>query len=169
MSHLNCQFIFNSSHHPAEPPSSGFAIDLALDPHAAHQLIKLGISPRKDLPAVLLTDAAGKLRAVGLRLDAEEAERLVRGKALPTDRVLLYSATWCPECRVVKKTLEESHLEYDEIDIDTDLRAEAHVLERSGGRRVVPTLEFDDRLFVFNPDPHLLARLIEGAAETATA
>ena len=169
MSNLTCQFIFNSSQLAAQVPSSGFAIDLAKDPHAAHQLIKLGISPRNDLPTVLLTDAGGKLRMVGLRLSHEEADRLVRGRALPTDRVVLFSATWCPECREVKRALEEALLSYDEIDLDTDLEAEALVLERSGGRRVVPTLKFDDRLFVFNPDPDLLARLIDGAADSSKA
>ncbi len=163
MSHLTCQFIFNSGHDGASPPSSGFAVDLAESPHSAHQLIKLGISPRSDLPAVLLTDAAGKLRVIGLRLSAEEAESVVRGRALPTDRIILYSATWCPDCKKVKRTLDESHLSYQEVDLDTDIEAEALVLERSGGRRVVPTLQFDERLFVFNPEPALLARLIQGA------
>jgi len=169
VSNLTCQFIFNSSQLAAEPPSSGFAIDLAEDPHAAHQLIKLGISPRNDLPVVLLTDAGKKLRMVGLRLSHEEAERLVRGRALPTDHILIYSATWCPECREVKRALDDSSLEYDEIDLDTDPAAEALVLEKSGGRRVVPTLKFDDRLFVFNPGPGLLSRLIEGAADSSKA
>ena len=79
---------------------------------------------------------------IGLRLDPEEAEEVVRGRALPTDRVVLYSATWCPDCRKVKKALDESPLAYCEVDLDTDLKAEALVLEKSGGRRVVPTLEF---------------------------
>ena len=164
MSNLTCKYIFNSAHDTAQPPSSGYAVDLAADPSAAHQLIKLGISPRKDLPAVLLTDAGDKLRVIGLRLDHDEAEGLVHGRALPTDRLLLYSATWCQNCRRVKKLLAEAGISYDEIDIDTDLKAEAIVLEKSGGRRVVPTLKFDDRMFVFNPDPALLNRLLESVA-----
>jgi mycoredoxin len=169
VSHLTCQFIFNSSQQPAQPPSSGFAVDLAKDPHAAHQLIKLGISPRKDLPVVLMTDAAGKLRVIGLRLSVEEAERIVRGKVPPTDRVLMFSASWCPECKSLKKALEETGLAYEEIDLDLDIEAEALVLERSGGRRVVPTLQFDDRLFVFNPDGALLSRILSSAAAQASA
>ncbi|MCH9648071.1 MAG: glutaredoxin family protein [Deltaproteobacteria bacterium] len=164
MSHLTCQFIFNSGQHGTTLPSSGFAVDLAEDPHSAHQLIKLGVSPRSDLPAVLLTDAAGKLRVIGLRLGPEEAEEVIRGRALPTDRVVLYSATWCPDCKKVKRALDESPLSYEEVDLDTNLKAEALVLEKSGGRRVVPTLEFGERLFVFNPDPGLLSRLIDGAS-----
>ena len=60
----------------------GFITDLARDPSSAHQLIKLGISPRKDLPALLLTDAGGKLRLVGLRMEREEAYRKQTAKNL---------------------------------------------------------------------------------------
>ncbi len=42
------------------------------------------------------------------------------------------------------------------------------VLEKSGGRRVVPTLRFDDRLWAFNPDPPLLRRLLAGRALDTT-
>ncbi len=169
MSHLNCQFIFNSTQKQTPLPSSGFAIDLADDPHSAHKLIKLGFSPRKDLPIVLLTDAAQKLRVVGLRLDPEEAELLVRGRTFAMGDLVLYSATWCPECRRVKEILDEADVPYQEVDLDTDVTAEALVIEHSGGRRVVPTLKFDDRLFVFNPDPSLLARLLSGTGSKAGA
>ncbi|MCB1058260.1 MAG: glutaredoxin family protein [Acidobacteria bacterium] len=163
MSHLTCQFIYNSAQRETPLPSSGFAIDLAHQPQSAHQLIKLGFSPRKDLPIVLLTDAAGKLRVVGLRLSPEEAELLVHGRAFAQGELMLYSATWCPECRRVKQRLAEAEIPYAEVDLDTDVRAEALVIEHSGGRRVVPTLKFDDRLYVFNPDPSLLARLLDSA------
>jgi glutaredoxin len=169
VSHLTCKFIFNSAQHDTQPPSTGFAVDLAQDPSAAHQLIKLGISPRKDLPAVLLTDAGGKLRVIGLRLSPEEAEELIRGRALATDRLLLFSATWCQNCRRAKEAMADLGVSYDEIDLDTNLKAEALVLEKSGGRRVVPTLQFDERMFVFNPDPGLLQRLLESVAPSATS
>lgn len=169
MSHLTCQFIYNSAHKPTPLPSSGFAIDLAHDPHSAHKLIKLGFSPRKDLPIVLLTDAADKLRVVGLRLSPEEAELLVRGRTFAMGDLVLYGATWCPECRRVKESLDEAGIPYQEVDLDTDVTAEALVIEHSGGRRVVPTLKFDERLYVFNPDPSLLDRLLSGDASELSA
>jgi len=51
------------------------------------------------------------------------------------------------------------------VDIDRDPRAEALVMRRSGGRRVVPTLLFDGRLWAFNPDPPLLRQLLRGRAK----
>lgn len=165
MSTLTCQYIYNSAlGDRVSVPSSGFAVDLAENPQAAHQLIKLGISPRKDLPAVLVTDAAGKLRLIGLRLSPEEAELVVRGRWLPGAELVLYHALWCPDCKRVKQTLAEAGLAYDEVDLDTDRTAEALVLAKSGGRRVVPTLRFDQRVFVFNPDHFLLRRLVDSVA-----
>ncbi|MEM9292428.1 MAG: glutaredoxin [Acidobacteriota bacterium] len=162
--HLSSQFIFNSRHGELEPPSFGFAVDLAEDPSAAHQLIKLGVSPRSDLPVVTLTDVGGKLRALGCRLSKEEAEGLIQGRAFPTRHLRFFGATWCPDCRRARRLLEEISFDYEEIDLDTSDRWEALVLERSGGRRVVPTLDFDGRLFVFNPELVLMRSLLESAA-----
>ena len=49
---------------------------------------------------------------------------------------------------------------FSEVDVDRDPQAEAAILLRSGGRRVVPTLCFGDRLWAFNPDPPLLRKLL---------
>jgi mycoredoxin len=162
---LDCQVYFNSTDQAPPALPCGEPVDVAADPAAAHQLIKLGISPRHDLPAVLLREPGGKLRVVGLRLSPEEAARLAGGAGFPTSRRLVYSSAWCPDCRRAKRVLEEAAEPYDEVDIDRDARAEATVLERSGGRRVVPTLLFDDRLWAFNPDPPLLRRLLDSQAE----
>jgi glutaredoxin len=164
---LDCQVYFNSTQQPPPVLHCGEPVDVAADPAAAHQLIKLGISPRHDLPAVLLREPGGKIRVVGLRLSPEEAARLAGGEGFPTSRRLVYSAAWCPDCRRAKRVLDEAETSYDEVDIDRDPKAEATVLERSGGRRVIPTLLFDDRLWAFNPDPPLLRRLLDGQAGRA--
>jgi len=152
----------------ADPEVGGDAltatIDVATDPAAAHRLIRLGISPRHDLPAVLLSEPGGKLRVVALRLAAGEVARLCAGEGIPAERLVVYSSAWCPDCRRAKRVLEEASARFEEVDLDHDPSAEAVVLERSGGRRVVPTLLFDDRLWAFNPDPPLLRRLVARAA-----
>lgn len=161
---LDCRYYFNSRFHPAPPPElTGEWIDLAHDPSAAHQLIKLGISPRTDLPALTL-EQRGKLRVLGLRLAPDEALALARGGGVPRADLRLYSAAWCADCRTAKRVLEESGLTYDEINLDEDATAEAMVLARSGGRRVIPTLLFGDRLWLFNPGAQLLRRWLESAA-----
>lgn len=163
MSHsLECHVYYDSTRQPEPPVESGARVDLSADPAAGHQLIRLGISPRTDLPAMLLTEPGGKIRILGLRLTGEEIARLAGGAGIGAGQLTIYSSAWCPDCRRAKRVLEEAQAAFDEIDIDRDAQAESMVLERSGGRRVVPTLRFDERLWAFNPDPPLLRRLLLG-------
>jgi glutaredoxin len=160
---LDCRIFYSSYDAQVAPPAACERVDLAAQPAAAHQLIRLGISPRHDLPAAVLTEPGGKIRVVGLRLTGEEAARLAAGEGIGgAARVRVYSSAWCPDCRRAKRVLEEADARFEEVDIDSDAQAEAEVLERSGGRRVVPTLLLDDRVWAFNPDPPLLRRLVDG-------
>lgn len=163
---LDPQYFFNSRHHPA--PGEGFRggwIDLAQDPSAAHRLIKLGISPRTDLPALTLTDPGGKVRLLALRLTPEEASRLAAGEPVPAGEPTLYGAAWCPDTRRVRELFERTGRSYREVNVDLDARAEALIYARSGGRRVTPTLLFDERLWLFYPGPELLERFAGGVAD----
>jgi glutaredoxin len=168
MSQLDCHVYYDSARHAEPPADCADRIDLAADPQAAERIARLGLSPETDLPAVLLTEPDGKLRIVGIRLSAEETSRLARGEGIHSDSgddVVVYSSSWCPDCRRAKRVLEEAEAPYSEVDIDQDSGAEALVLQRSGGRRVIPTLRFDDRVWAFNPAPPLLRRLLNGRAK----
>lgn len=160
---LECHLYFDSRTQPDAPQDCGDRVDLAADPAAADRLSSLGISPEADLPAVLLTEPGGKLRIVGVRLSGEEAARLAAGQGIPSSSLTVYSSSWCPDCRRAKRVLEEAAAPFAEVDIDQSQEAESTVLQRSGGRRVVPTLSFDDRVWAFNPDPPLLRRLLNAS------
>jgi len=63
--------------------------------------------------------------------------------------ITLYSAFWCPDCRVAKRFLAKHNIRYKEIDIATTPGAADEVVRRTGkrghpatGRRwpMVPTL-----------------------------
>jgi glutaredoxin len=165
MSHtLECRVYYDAALHPEPPAACGERVDLQADPAAGELLRRLGLSPA-DLPAALLSEAGGKLRLLGVRLTPEELERLAGGQGFAAESLRVYSSAWCPDCRRAKRVLEEAAAPFEEIDIDQDPQAEAMVLERSGGRRVVPTLRFDDRLWAFNPDPPLLRRLLSAPKE----
>lgn len=159
---LECRVYFDSTQHAAPAAPCGEWTDLSADPAAGYLLVQHGLSPRTDLPAVLLSEPGGRLRIVGVRLTPAELERLAAGHGIAAERLLVYSSAWCPDCRRAKRVLEEAETRFEEVDIDQDPQAEAMVLERSGGRRVVPTLRFDDRLWAFNPDPPTLRRLLHG-------
>src|SRR4029077_9444371 len=165
MSHLDCHVYYDSTRQPAPPADCGDRVDLATDSNAAGRLARLGLSAATDLPAVLLTEPDGKIRIVAVRLSVEETARLATGQGIHADRLTVYSSSWCPDCRRAKRVLEEAEAPFAEVDIDQDHVAEAMVLERSGGRRVVLTLRFDDRVWAFNPAPPLLRRLLNGRAK----
>ena len=100
---------------------------------------------------MVLTEPNGKIRLLGVRLTPEETASLAAGRGIGAGRLIVYSTTWCGDCRTTKRVLQEAAAPFSEIDLDRDRGAEALVLQRSGGRRVVPTLQFDGRLWAFNP------------------
>jgi glutaredoxin len=155
---LECRYYFDSAR-GGRAGGHGAALDAAADPAAAAELAQLGV-PREDLPAVLLSEPDGNPRVLGFRLTPEEAARVAAGEGLPLARLTVYSSEWCPDCRRAKRVLEEAEVPYEEVDIDRDTGAEALVVSRSGGRRIVPTLRFEDRLWAFNPDTPLLRKLL---------
>lgn len=72
----------------------------------------------------------------------------------------IYTTSWCPDCRVAKRFLNEHNVDYKEIDIDKDAEAEAFVIKASGGRRVIPTIDADGE-YLFNPPLVELARALD--------
>lgn len=58
--------------------------------------------------------------------------------------VTVYSAFWCPDCRVVKRFLNEHHVPFKEIDIETTPGAAEEVI-RQTGKRAIPQVVIDGR------------------------
>jgi len=48
----------------------------------------------------------------------------------------LYSAFWCPECRVAKRFLEKHNIPYNEIDIERTPGAAEEVIRKTGKRAI---------------------------------
>jgi len=58
--------------------------------------------------------------------------------------VLVYSATWCPDCRTAKRFLEKHNICYKEINIESTPGAAEEVI-RQTGKRAVPQFVIDGR------------------------
>jgi glutaredoxin len=56
--------------------------------------------------------------------------------------IIVYSAPWCPDCRVAKRFLEQNHLAFTEIDIESTPGAAEEVI-RITGKRAVPQFVID--------------------------
>ena len=65
--------------------------------------------------------------------------------------VVMYSTTWCPDCRRAKAFLKDRGIEVQEINIEDDPDAEDLVIRVNNGRRRVPTIQVGDRYFACSP------------------
>ena len=73
-------------------------------------------------------------------------------------KVIVYGAYWCPDCRRAKKFLGEQFIPYKWIDIEQDKEAEQYVLQRNDGKRIIPTIVFEDNTFLVEPSNAELAK-----------
>ena len=73
-------------------------------------------------------------------------------------KVTVYGAYWCPDCRRSKKFLGEQFIPYRWVDIEQDKEAEAYVLQRNDGKRIIPLLLFEDDSFLVEPTNAELAK-----------
>ena len=60
------------------------------------------------------------------------------------DGILVYSTTWCADCRRAKRVLDRHGVDYRWIDVDADHDAAERVIRINNGLRVVPTILFPD-------------------------
>lgn len=73
-------------------------------------------------------------------------------------KVTIYGAYWCPDCRRAKKFLGEQFIPYRWVDIEQDLAGEAYVLQKNNGKRIIPTIVFEDGSFLVEPTNAELAK-----------
>jgi thioredoxin reductase (NADPH) len=78
---------------------------------------------------------------------------------IPEDRdaIIVYSTTWCPDCKRVKKFLGEQRVPYRNIDIETDPQAMTYVEKVNHGKRIIPTMVFSDGSTLVEPSNAELA------------
>jgi mycoredoxin len=74
-----------------------------------------------------------------------------------SDKIIMYSTGWCPDCHRVKYMLDENGIDYINIDVEADEAALLFVKQVNGGRRVVPTILFPDGSVLVEPSNSALA------------
>ena len=82
--------------------------------------------------------------------------------------ITVYGAYWCPDCRRAKKFLAEQFISYNWVDIEQDPDGEQFVIQKNGGKRIIPTIVFADGSFLTEPSNAVLARNLL-AARTGVA
>jgi thioredoxin reductase (NADPH) len=72
--------------------------------------------------------------------------------------VTVYGAYWCQDCQRTKKFLGEQFIPYHWVDIEADKAGETLVLAKNNGKRIIPTLVFEDGSILVEPTNAELAR-----------
>jgi len=73
-------------------------------------------------------------------------------------QILIYSTTWCPDCKRVKKFFGEQRIPYVNIDIEQSPEAMAYVEKVNNGMRIIPTIVFPDGSMLVEPSNAELAK-----------
>ena len=74
-----------------------------------------------------------------------------------TPEITVYGAYWCPDCSRSKQFLGEHQIPYNWVDIEDDQAGEAYVVKKNNGKRIIPTIEFEDGSILVEPSNAALA------------
>ena len=71
--------------------------------------------------------------------------------------ITVYGADWCGDCRRAKKFMDDNGVGYQWVDVENDPAAIELVLKLNGGKRIIPTIVFDDGSILVEPTNSELA------------
>jgi thioredoxin reductase (NADPH) len=69
----------------------------------------------------------------------------------------VYGATWCSDCKRAKKFLGEQRVHYNWVDVEQDTDGLALVERVNKGKRIIPTIMFEDQSILVEPNNAELA------------
>ncbi len=75
--------------------------------------------------------------------------------------IVMYSTSWCPDCRRARRVLESARVDYLDVDIERDPHAAKFVMQLNGGNRSVPTILFPDGTSLVEPGNEDLTRKLQ--------
>ncbi|MCL1907177.1 MAG: NrdH-redoxin [Propionibacteriaceae bacterium] len=73
-----------------------------------------------------------------------------------TDRVVMFGADWCGDCRMAKRVLDAEGVDYDYVDLLADKSAAVRA-EAISGQKHIPVIVFPDGVFYVEPTKAELA------------
>jgi len=72
---------------------------------------------------------------------------------LPRGGVIMYCASWCPECRQARRWFEARGIQFTEVDVNANPAAAAQVRRWADGNLVTPTFDIHGSIVVdYQPD-----------------
>jgi mycoredoxin len=70
---------------------------------------------------------------------------------MTNEPIIMYTTSWCPDCRRAKSFLKDRGLTFREVNIECDASAEKIVMQANSGKRRVPTFAVGERYFACSP------------------
>jgi len=80
------------------------------------------------------------------------------------EKVTMYGADWCGDCRRSKRFMEENDVAFTYIDVEKDLSAADKVVEINGGAKSIPVIVFEDGTHLTEPSDNDLKAKLEALA-----
>lgn len=74
--------------------------------------------------------------------------------------IKIYGTDWCSDCIRAKSFLDENQIQYDWFNIELDDNLLNYVLKVNNGKRIVPTIVFNDGSILLEPTNKQLAEKI---------
>lgn len=65
--------------------------------------------------------------------------------------IVMYSTTWCPDCRRAKMWFDNHKIDYKEVNIEEDEEAMEYVVKINNGNQTIPTIVFPDGSILTEP------------------
>ncbi len=79
--------------------------------------------------------------------------------------IVVYGADWCPDCSRAKKYLSQQMANFRWVDIERDPEARAYVERVNNGKRIIPTIVFEDGSVLVEPTNAELAQKLAVQAQ----
>ncbi len=76
---------------------------------------------------------------------------------MPDDKIVVYGADWCGDCRRAQRFLTHHAISFDWINVDKNKQAEEFVKKINKGMRSIPTIVFPDGSILVEPSNSELA------------
>ena len=83
------------------------------------------------------------------------------------DRITMYGAVWCPDCKRTKQFFGEHRIEYEYIDVDDNPEAQTALEEINNGNQSIPTIIFPNGNVLVEPTNAELASQLGIESEAA--
>jgi thioredoxin reductase (NADPH) len=77
------------------------------------------------------------------------------------DKIKVYGAPWCGDCRRSKDYLDANKVPYEWIDVDQDPAGKAYVRKVNQNKLIIPTIVFPDGSVLVEPGNAELARKLK--------